>query len=83
MNETHCSSHNQIQKIGIIKQKKTIPILIPTSSPKMATEIDYSLNNHFFDPTKSSPPNCFLLKLEKRLQSHYSLGIQDSKLVNV
>lgn len=80
MNESQCSFNNQKPKI---QEKKTIPIIIPKPLPKMTTRMGYSLNNHVFDPSKSSPPNCFLLKLEQRLQSHYSLGIQDNKLVNV
>lgn len=80
MNESQCSFH---KKNHNLQPKKTIPIIIPKPLPKTTTQIGYGLNNHVFDPSKSSPPNCFLLKLEKRLQSHYSLGIQDSKLVNV
>lgn len=80
MNESQCSFDNPNQKI---QEKKTIPIIIPKPLPKMTEQIGYSLHNHVFDPSKSSPPNCFLLKLEQRLQSHYSLGIQDNKLVNV
>ena len=80
MNVSQCSFE---KKNHIIQEKKTIPIIIPKPIPKMTTRMGYSLNNHVFDPSKSSPPNCFLLKLEKRLRSHYSLGIQDNKLVNV
>jgi len=81
---------NQIQKQNdhLIHMKNTaskkiiIPKNIVSNPSSPSNKIDYSLHNHFFDPSKSSPPNDFLLKLEKRLQFHYSLGTNDSKLVN-
>jgi len=41
---------------------------------------EYSLNQNFFDPTKSSPPNDFMMKLKLRM-SHY-LDIKDDRRVN-
>lgn len=41
---------------------------------------EYSLNQNFFDPSKSSPPNDFMLKLKLRM-SHY-IDIKDDKRVN-
>jgi len=44
-----------------IKQK--FSTLMKINSPKG----EYSLNQNFFDPTQSSPPNEFLLKLKMRM----------------
>ena len=33
---------------------------------------EYSLKQNFFDPTKSSPPNDFMLKLHIRLKTYNS-----------
>jgi len=33
---------------------------------------EYSLKQNFFDPTKSSPPNDFMLKLQNRMKSYNS-----------
>jgi len=35
----------------------------------------YSEKENFFDPSKQSPPNDFLLKLQKRMMN-YNLGIK-------
>jgi hypothetical protein len=35
-------------------------------------ELDYELTNNIFDPTKSSPPNDFMIKLKKRIEMFYS-----------
>ena len=60
------------------EKSKIIPILnnllpiINNLSPILKKE--YSLQHSFFDPCKNSPPNDFMLKLEKRLKN-YDLGI--------
>lgn len=58
----------------IHERSKIIPIVenYPTSKKeeKNILEGEYSLKQNFFDPTKSSPPNDFLLKLRLRM-SHY------------
>ena len=56
------SIHKSIIKI----LNTSAPIAIPNSSPKS----EYSLNKNFFDPTKSSPPNEFMLKLYMRDQMY-------------
>ena len=33
---------------------------------------EYSLNQNVFDPTKSSPPDDFMEKLELRMQQYYN-----------
>ncbi len=51
-------------------QSTSIPIQIPSSSSKEDL-CEYGLKQNFFDPSKSSPPNDFLLNLHKRM-NHYS-----------
>jgi hypothetical protein len=53
-----------------IIQERTNNIPIKTSlSTNMKSELDNSLSlkQNFFDPSKSSPPNEFILKLQKRI----------------
>lgn len=62
----------------IYERSESIPIPAPnstTSSPKG----EYSLKQHFFDPTKSSPPNEFMIKLHMRVNQYHF----DSKDVNL
>jgi len=73
---------NQIHTKNVSSKKIIIPQNIVSNPPSPTNQIDYSLHNHFFDPSKSSPPNDFLLKLEKRLQFYHSLGRNDNKFVN-
>lgn len=35
---------------------------------------EYSLKQNFFDPTKSSPPNEFMIKLQKRFFIYHNLN---------
>lgn len=37
-------------------------------SPKKSVNSECSLKQHFFDPSKSSPPNEFMLKLKARYE---------------
>jgi hypothetical protein len=49
-----------------------IPIS-PSSSPtNKISEKEYSLKEHFFDPSKCSPPNEFLKKLQSRINNYKS-----------
>ena len=38
---------------------------------------EYSLKQNFFDPSKSSPPNEFMIKLYMRINHHTSLHKKD------
>jgi hypothetical protein len=64
------------------KQERSQGIPIPKSSPtnkkveNCANE--YSLNSSFFDPSKSSPPNEFLLKLQLRIKHYNSFNNFDN-----
>jgi hypothetical protein len=49
-----------------------------TNSPKG----EYSLKQNFFDPSKSSPPNDFILKLHQRM-SIYNTNISNVSNVYV
>jgi hypothetical protein len=40
---------------------------LTTSMKEQSPKGEYSLKQHFFDPTKSSPPNDFIIKLQKRM----------------
>ena len=50
----------------INEKTSSIPIQITRCDSK-----EYSLKQNFFDPTKSSPPNEFILKLQNRM-THYN-----------
>ena len=57
------------QSLMIRRQSKEI-IIQQNSPTKKKAEFrtnEYSLNNSIFDPSKSSPPNDFLLKLQLRM----------------
>jgi len=64
-------------------RSKLIPI--PQSSPtnkKVGFSVnEYSLKQNFFDPSKSSPPNEFMLKLQLRM-SHYETFNNADNLTN-
>jgi hypothetical protein len=51
------------ERINIIPIKQNLSTTIKELSPKG----EYSLKQNFFDPTKSSPPNNFMLKLQMRM----------------
>ena len=63
---------NNCKTCIIDERSKNIPI--PKNSPTKKNEVsslkEYSLTQNFFDPSKSSPPNEFMLKLKLRM-SHY------------
>ena len=61
-------------KLCVINEtSKVIPIsqTSPTNKKEDFSYNEYSLKQHFFDPSKSSPPNDFMLKLQLRM-SHYN-----------
>ena len=63
-------------KSSIYERSKNIPISI--SSPTSKKGYEYSLNTSFFDPTKSSPPNDFMMKLRMRMNSYNSFNNLDN-----
>ena len=56
----------------LINQKLTTSMEI--NSPKG----EYSLKRNFFDPSKSSPPNDFMIKLHMRFNKYYTDKEDDS-----
>ena len=58
-----------------------IPKNLSTSSFN-SKYVTYSLKQNCFDPSKSSPPNDFMLKLHKRMSIYKSLETNDDKRDN-
>ena len=56
----------------LIHERSNI-IPISPSSPTRKSENEYSLKENFFDPSKSSPPNEFMKKLQQRMSVYNSL----------
>jgi len=48
--------------------KQNLSTNMKINSPKG----EYSLKQNFFDPTKSSPPNEFMIKLQMRMNKYYT-----------
>jgi hypothetical protein len=58
-----------------------IPQISPTFKKVDFNLNEYSLTQHIFDPSKSSPPNEFMLKLKLRM-SLYDSFIKEDNLIN-
>jgi hypothetical protein len=58
-----------ISRHYINEKTKIIPITKNLSTPMKETKFkrEYSLKENFFDPSKSSPPNEFMIKLHMRM----------------
>jgi len=67
--------HERINKIPISNN-------LSTKLKEQDTLGEYSLNQNFFDPSKSSPPNEFMLKLKLRMSHYNLLDIKDDRRVN-
>ena len=65
----------------IHERTNIIPIKNNLSTPmKDSPKGEYSLKQTFFDPSKSSPPNDFLIKLHKRMSiysKNFYIDIKD------
>jgi len=55
----------------IHERSTSIPIKNPATAIK-EDQNEYGLKNNFFDPSKSSPPNEFMLKLKNRVKTFHS-----------
>lgn len=55
-----------------------IPQISPTNKKEGFSVNEYSLKQNFFDPSKSSPPNEFMLKLKQRMTHYTSLNDLDN-----
>jgi hypothetical protein len=58
------------ERAVIIPIKQNLSTSMKATSPTS----EYSLKQNFFDPSKSSPPNDFILKLQQRM-SIYNTNI--------
>lgn len=67
----YSKSHYNDERSSIIQIKKNLSTQTNENSPKG----EYTRKQNFFDPSKSSPPNDFMLKLHMRISNY------DSKLV--
>ena len=67
----------------IHERSKLIPIpqTSPTNKKVGFSVTEYSLKQNFFDPSKCSPPNEFMLKLQLRM-SHYESFNKVDNLTN-
>jgi len=63
-----------LEKSNIISINKKLPT---QNIKQLDTKGEYGLKNNLFDPTKNSPPNEFILKLQKRM------NIYDSKIYDI
>lgn len=66
------------ERTNIIPIKENISTSMKDLSPKG----EYSLKQNFFDPSKSSPPNEFMIKLHMRMSMYNSqcVVIKDDSL---
>ena len=72
---------NSYNKCIINKISTPIPIQQTSPTNKRDNEKTYSLQEHIFDPSKSSPPNEFMLKLKLRM-NHYNSFNNLESLIN-
>jgi hypothetical protein len=58
----------------IYERSKIIPIKenLSTQMKNLSPKGEYSLKQNFFDPSKSSPPNEFMIKLHMRMSNYNS-----------
>jgi hypothetical protein len=54
------------ERTNIIPIKQNLSTSMKATSPKS----EYSLKQNFFDPSKSSPPNEFMIKLHMRMNMY-------------
>lgn len=57
------NQHNIGERSSIIPIKQNLSTSFKATSPTK----EYSLKQNFFDPSKSSPPNEFIIKLHMRM----------------
>ena len=57
------------ERSNIIPIKQTLSTSMKINSPSKG---EYSLKQNFFDPSKSSPPNEFMIKLHMRMIKYYT-----------
>jgi hypothetical protein len=65
----------------IHERSSIIPInrICTTHMKENITQGEYSLKENVFDPSKSSPPNEFMIKLHMRMAKYNSSHMKDDK----
>ena len=63
------NSHYIHERSKVIYIKENLSTQMKDLSPKG----EYSLKQNFFDPSKSSPPNEFMIKLQMRMSNYNSI----------
>ena len=63
-------THVIIERSNIIKITQN---LSTSMKQDLSPKGEYSLKQNFFDPSKSSPPNDFMLKLRKRMSIYNNI----------
>jgi hypothetical protein len=71
-----CKPHIPYERSKIIP----IPQISPTNKKEDFRNNEYSLKQNFFDPSKSSPPNDFMLKLQLRMSLYDSFIKEDNRM---
>lgn len=57
------------ERSSIIPIKQNLSTSMKANSPSKG---EYSLKQNFFDPSKSSPPNDFMIKLHMRMNRYHT-----------
>jgi hypothetical protein len=65
----------------IYERSEIIPIPASSQAGPPSPVGEYSLKQHFFDPSKSSPPNEFMLKLRQRVSKFHFDKKEDNWLM--
>jgi hypothetical protein len=68
------SQHVIHERSSILPINKNLTTPMKINSPTS----EYCLKKNFFDPTKSSPPNDFMIKLHMRMSKYYFDNKDDS-----
>jgi len=63
------------ERSNIIPIKQKLSTYMKINSPSKG---EYSLKQNFFDPSKSSPPNEFMIKLHVRMNKYHMDNKDDS-----
>ena len=64
-----------------IRERSNIIYIDQTLNTTLKTDLikgEYSLKQNFFDPSKSSPPNDFMIKLNMRINKYYTVNNDDN-----
>jgi hypothetical protein len=69
------SKHVIHERSKIIPIKQSLSTEMKLNSPSKG---EYSLKQNFFDPSKSSPPNEFMIKLHMRMNRYHMDNKDDS-----